>query len=65
MGPQNGGQFWTDEKKQTIVISSNKMYYLLNIDYDKVLLDNDFLFLFLRDTDSIKGKMCPICVPIH
>ena len=24
-----------------------------------------FLFIFLRDTDSRKGTMCPLCVPIH
>ena len=24
-----------------------------------------FLFLFLRDTDSRKGTLCPFCVPIH
>ena len=28
-------------------------------------LDIDFRFLFLRDADSIKGVMCPFCVPIH
>ena len=30
-----------------------------------LLLDITFLFLFLRDTDSRKGRMCPFCVPIH
>ena len=24
-----------------------------------------FLFLFLRNTDSRKGTICPFCVPIH
>ena len=24
-----------------------------------------FLFLFLTDADSIKGTLCPFCVPIH
>ena len=36
IGPQNGGQFWTDEKKQTIVMNLiNSVTIALNHTYIK------------------------------
>ena len=40
-------------------------YPFLNILSICFILFIAFLFLFLRDSDSRKGTLCPFCVPIH